>query len=336
MAVTGSGTQADPFIVHSYDEFMSTNSMLSGVGNDIYIQFFEDNMPNQTINCNSYGSEFKWHQYSSVGGLFINVHINLNGCTIKNFLIADGESMFPGESTQYRQSIAFYISNGSFRNVFLGSATSKFCTDYVHFQDVSISFNFAGTTVTPFEGNGNVTFDNCAMYLVGSTLQAPIITRATLTDTDIELHISNLNGNIPFSGNDWQNYSTLQDCRIQGKLGGNVHNSNFASCGTVLGIPTENTNADHQLCQYINCVVDLDLTDTTFTERGYGSAYKIIAASGSTYLNTNVICNSHYPSSGEASGLVYPTDWNYMSHENIRNGTYLNNAGFTVVEVVGS
>ena len=336
MAVTGSGTQADPFIVHSYDEFMSTNSMLSGVGNDIYIQFFEDNMPNQTINCNSYGSEFKWHQYSSVGGLFINVHINLNGCTIKNFLIADGESMFPGEFLQYRQSIAFYISNGSFRNVFLGSATSRFCTNYVHFQDVSISFNFAGTTVTPFYGDGDVTFDNCAMYLVGSTLQAPIITRATLTDTDIEIYITNQNNIVPFCGRSYNNYSTLQDCRIQGKIGGNAHNAPNAACGTVLGVPSSPNNDETMVCKYINCVVDLDLTDNYFNARGYGSHYKVIAASGSTDMNTNVICNSHYPSTGEASGLVYPTDWNYMSHENIRNGTYLNNAGFTVVEVVGS
>lgn len=334
MAITGSGTQADPWIVHSYDEFMSLKDRQSDPASDTYyIQFFDT--PNQTIDCNTYGSEFKWHTFDSFGNEFKAYHINLNGCTIKNFLIADGEVMFPGGYAQYRYSRTFYISNGAFRNVFLGSATSKFCTNQVNFQDVSISFNFAGTTVTPFEGNGNVTFDNCAMYLVGSTLQAPIITRAILTDTDIELHIGNLNGNIPFSGNDWNNYSTLQDCRIQGKLGGNVHNSNFEGLGTVLGIPTENTNADYQLCQYINCVVDLDLTDTTFTERGYGSPYKVIAASGSTYMNTNVICNSHYPSSGEASGLRYPTDWNYMDHEHIRNGTYLNDQGFTVVEVLG-
>ena len=334
MAVTGSGTQADPWIVHSYDEFISTKTLPVTDGT-FYVKFFDT--PNQTIDCNTYGSEFKWHQHDC--GYSGNWYIDLNGCTIKNFIIADGETMFPGYSTQWVGNRSFYISNGSFRNVFIGSATSKFCSNYVHFQDVSISFNFAGSTVTPFEGNGSVTFDNCAMYLVGSTLQAPIITRATLTDTDIELHISNLNGNIPFSGNDWNNCSTLQDCRIQGKLGGNVHNSNFEGCGTVLGIPTENTNADYQLCQYINCVIDLDLTDTTFTERGYGAPYKVIAASGSTYMNTNVICKSHYPSTGEATGLVYPSDWNYMDHEgsqSIRNGTYLNNQGFTVVEVVGS
>lgn len=335
MAITGSGTQADPWIVHSYDEFMSLKDRESDPASDTYyIQFFDS--PNQTIDCNTYGSEFKWHTFDSFGNKFKAYHINLNGCTIKNFLIADGEVMFPGGYAQYRYSRTFYISNGAFRNVFLGSATSKFCTNQVNFQDVSISFNFAGTTVTPFDGDGDVTFDNCAMYLVGSTLQAPVIKRATLTDTDIEIYIANQNDIVPFCGTSYSNYSTLQDCRIQGKIGGNAHNAPNAACGTVLGVPSASNNDESMVCKYINCVVDLDLTDSYFSARGYGSAYKIIAASGSTDMNTNVICDSHYPSAGEAQGLVYPTDWNYMSHENIRNGTYLNNAGFTVVEVVGS
>ena len=58
MAVTGSGTQADPFIVHSYDEFMSLMDAVK-TNDDTYIQFFEN--PNQVIDCNVYGSEFKWH-----------------------------------------------------------------------------------------------------------------------------------------------------------------------------------------------------------------------------------------------------------------------------------
>lgn len=335
MAVTGSGTQADPYIVHNYTEFIS----LSGSKNyTTYIQFFENDHPNQVIDCNNYGSEFKWDEFkpgwpSETG----KIYINLNGCTIKNLIIADGKAMFSGIYAGNSQTeLDVKVSNGSIRNVFLGSATSKFCNNYVDFQDVSISFNFAGTTVTPFDGDGNVTFDNCAMYLVGSTLQAPVIKRATLTDTDIEIYIANQNNIVPFCGGSYSNYSTLQDCRIQGKIGGNAHNAPNAQCGTVLGVPSSVNNDETMVCKYINCVVDLDLTDNYFNARGYGSAYKVIAASGSTDMNTNVICNSHYPSTGEASGLVYPTDWNYMSHENIRNGTYLNNAGFTVVEVVGS
>lgn len=333
MAVTGTGTQADPYIVHNYDEFMSTNGMLSS--GDIYIQFFENERPNQTINCNDYGSEFKWHRYGSVGGLFTNVHINLNGCTIKNFLIADGESMFPGEYAQYRQSIAFYISNGSFRNVFLGSPTSKFCDDYVHFQDVSISFNFVGATGIVFNGAGNMTFDNCAMYLVGSTLQGAVIKKAVLTDTDIELHIADQNEKTIFAGDAGSNnYCTFQDCRIQGKIGGTPISHAETGHFSIFGCATPANSTDYgKICKLINCVVDVDLTDSY--ANFHGAAFYIYKASGATDMNTNVLCKSHYPSAGQTSGYSYPTSWNYMSHEQIRNGEYLNSKGFTVVEVVG-
>lgn len=335
MAVTGSGTQADPWIVHSYDEFMSLKNRESDPSGDAYyIQFFDS--PNQTIDCNTYGSEFKWHTFDSFPNGFKTYYINLNGCTIKNFLIADNEVMFPGGYGQYRYSRTFYISNGTFRNVFLGSTTSKICTNQVNFQDVSISFNFAGATVVPFDGGGNVTFDNCALYLVGSTLQDAVIKRAVLTDTDIELHIANQNGKTIFAGDTTSdNYCTLQDCRIQGKIDGTpISHPETGHC-SIFGCATKyNTDDYGKICKLINCVVDVDLTDTFFDY--HGAMYWIYKASGATDMNTNVLCNSHYPSVGQSRSYSYPTSWNYMSHENIRNGTYLNNAGFTVVEVVGS
>lgn len=334
MAVTGTGTQADPFIVHSYDEFMSLkDSILTET--DTYIQFFENERPNQTINCNDYGSEFKWGQFDARQGSTTIIHINLNGCTIKNFLIADGESMFPGYSQQWQGSRTFYISNGSFRNVFLGSPTSKFCDDYVHFQDVSISFNFVGATGIVFNGAGNVTFDNCAMYLVGSTLQEAVIKKAVLTDTDIELHIADQNGKTIFIGDTTSlNYCTLQDCRIQGKIGGTPISHAETGHYSIFGCATPANASDYgKICKLINCVIDVDLTDSVINWNG--AIYWIYKASGATDMNTNVLCNSHYPSAAQTYGYSYPTSWNYMSHEQIRNGEYLNSKGFTVVEVVG-
>lgn len=334
MAVTGSGTQADPYIVHNYTEFIS----LSGSKNyTTYIQFFENDHPNQVIDCNEYGSEFKWDEFkpgwpSETG----KIYINLNGCTIKNLIIADGKAMFSGiYAGNSRTELDVKVSNGSIRNVFLGSATSKFCNNYVDFQDVSISFNFVGATVVPFDGDGNVTFDNCALYLVGSTLQNAVIKRAVLTDTDIELHIANQNGKTIFAGDTTSdNYCTLQDCRIQGKIDGTpISHIETGHC-SIFGCATPYAVGDYgKICKLINCVVDVDLTDTFFDF--HGAMYWIYKASGATDMNTNVLCNSHYPSVGQSYSYSYPTSWNYMSHENIRNGTYLNNAGFMVVEVVG-
>lgn len=329
MAVTGSGTQADPYIVHSYDEFISLSRVHENSGN-VYIKFFDN--PNQVIDCNDYGSEFSWGAFTaptaSSGGNF-NYYIDLNGCTIKNFLIASGVTMFAGVHTttgNYNRKII--ISNGFIRNVFLGSATSKFCGNYVEFHDVSISLNFAGATETPFNGGGALSFDNCAMYLVGSTLQAPIITTATLTDTDIELHVGNQNNKAMFPD------STFTDCRLTGKVSGVGQTFEYNTDTCVLdwcGMNSKTLN-------FTNCVVDLDLTDGRIAGYNFGgSKYDVFLTYNGANVNTNVICNSHRPiDEGHEQYYGRETSWNFMSHENIRNGTYLNDQGFTVVEVVGS
>lgn len=328
MAITGTGTEQDPFIVHDYSEFIS----LSGSGHDagvrdhkVYIQFFENNRPNQVIDCNNYGSEFKWGAFTDNSEYYgtVTIYINLNGCTIKNFLIADGITMFGGHYWAITGAVGkIVISNGSFRNVFLGSATSKFCTNYVHFQDVSISFNFAGATVTPFDGTGDVTFDNCALYLVGSTLATGIMKGVAVTDTDIEIYVSNQNSKYMFPD------CSFTDCRFQGKLKGNVYYVSDSSTVHHMALGAINTYyTDNPHTNLVNCVVDLDLTEST-KQRTDGTYHIIYAYSGG--INTNVMCKTHYP-----IGIGAPSKWNYMTHEEIRNGTYLNNAGFTVVEVAG-
>jgi len=47
-------------------------------------------------------------------------------------------------------------------------------------------------------------------------------------------------------------------------------------------------------------------------------------------INTNVVCKDRV-----SSAISIPSAWNYMTSEQIRNGSYLNNQGFTVVELVG-
>lgn len=334
MAVTGTGTQADPFIVHSYDEFISLSGHIPVADSSVYIKWFDT--PNQVLDCNTYGSEFKWGAFSGVSAsVKCDYRINLNGCTIKNFRIADGITMFAGggSGSNIKKII---ISNGFIRNVFLGSATSKFCGDYVEFENVSISLNFSGATNVMFNGDGHLTFDNCAMYLVASTLQAPIMTKGSISDTDIELHIADQNGKCLFNGGDtYNNYSTLTDCRITGKISGTPIEQGEGSVYSIFGCASPYNSRDTgKQCKLVNCVVDVDLTDTFFDV--WGAMYYIYKASGATDLNTNVFCNSHYPSGdgGIKDSWQHPTDWNYMSHENIRNGAYLNNAGFTVVEIV--
>lgn len=325
MAITGTGTEQDPYIVHDYSEFIS----LSGSGHNsgvhdykVYIQFFENNHPNQVIDCNNYGSEFKWGAFTDNSEYYgtATIYINLNGCTIKNFLIADGIAMFEGHHWSASGAVGtIVISNGSFRNVFMGSATSKFMGQLVTLQNISVSINIAGTTAVAFDGNANgSTIDNSALYIVASTLAANIMRQTTVSDTDIELHVGNQNEKVMFPS------CQFTDCRMQGKISGEIAKMNGGWQSAVLG--TIRTYYGDALTVWTNCVIDLNLTDMT----DYTTHVFQVISKDEGNLNTNVICNSHMPAEKNI-----PTDWNYMSHENIRNGTYLNNAGFTVVEVAG-
>lgn len=349
MAVTGSGTQNDPWVVHDYEEFMSKSGVYPESELSAYIKF---EVPGSVLDCNTYGSEFKWGQFTAAApsgsseSYNYYVYIDLNGTTIKNFIIEEDVPMFRAKrkgDTYSWASAHIVVKNGSFRNIFMGSATSKIAVaendgPSVEFDNVSFSINSTGATEAIFNGgNGyNMIFDNCALYIACATLNAPIGVMCAFTDTDLEMHINNQNGIIPFRGNgSYGTYSSLTDCRIQGKIGGTTFPHAESSVYSVLGCATPYNSVDtNGVCKLVNCVVDLDLTDSYITEGGTVDYY-IYKASGTTDLNTNVLCKSHYPSDG-GSRYVYPSDWNYMTHEQIRDATYLNSKGFVVVDVSGS
>lgn len=325
MAIAGSGTQADPFVVHNYTEFisLSEHSRISGT-EAVYIKWFDT--PGQTLNCNDYGSEFTWDEFttknpSSEGSN--TFYIDLNGATIKNFIIAPGKTMFNPKGYAGGYTCKIEVYNGSFRNVFMGSATSKFCGDYVKFHDVSLSINTSGCTENVFYSQGNTAMDNCALYLVSAKLTKPIMYRVNLSDTDIELYVNELNQCLPFE------QCELTGCRIQGKLGGTIK---YASNQNVIFGQTSGSGALASLrCPMTNCVVDVDYNDITISNPNY-TIVNILREMNPSELNTTVFCNTHLPIDRD---YVYPTLWNYMTHEQIRNGEYLNSKGFTVVEVVG-
>lgn len=324
MAVTGIGTVDNPFVVHSYNEFisLSEHAPISGTG-AVYIKWFDT--PNQVLDCNSYGSEFKWGAFTDNAGTTgsVTYYIDLNGCTIKNFLINDGATMFQGHYYSVNGNRGtIVISNGFLRNIFMGSATSKLFGAYVEWHDVSISINVAGTTVIPFGHTDLNTespkMDNCAIYLVASTLTTHLMRKVDLSDTDIELHVTDQNRIKIFPD------CSFTDCRVQGKISGTSEDAEGSNRGVVLGVLSSNYNASPT--QWTNCVFDVDLTEIN-TPSSFQPLDVIY--SFSTGINTNVICKSHYP-----TGKTPPSAWNYMTHDEIRNGTYLNSKGFTVVEVV--
>lgn len=324
MAVTGTGTQADPFVVHSYSEFISLSKHAPITGTEaVYIKWFDE--PNQVLDCNTYGTEFRWDEFttesptSSGNNTF---YIDLNGATIKNFLIASGKTMFNPKGYSNGYTCKMEVYNGAIRNVFMGSATSKVCCDYVTFHDVSMSVNVVGTTATIFNGNSNATMDNCALNLTASTLQAPLMTKFSVSDTDIKVYVSNVNQQIIFA------QCTLTDCRLQGKISGTI--KYYANRNVILGNTSASGSTAPLMCSMINCVVDVDFEGIRVSNENY-KAVAILYEVATGELNTNIFCNTHLPSDQE---YIYPDNWHYISHPLMRNGAYLNSKGFTVVQIV--
>lgn len=334
MAVTGIGTQQDPWIVTNYEDFISlSNTRASVSSNDSYIQFFDNEHPNQVIDCNSYGSEFKWDTFTAAlgdGGTYTPhvVHINLNGCTIKNFLIKEGVPMF---TTQWNSMVGscskLIVSNGYIRNVFMGSSGSRLFNNigYMEFHDISFSVNNNGSVVTLFDSTNDrrIQFDNCALYLAQAKAATSIMAGCDFTDSDFDLNIGDQNQQSMFPN------CSFTDCRFQGKLGGSpIRAGNYPSFFfTVFGFNTNGAQTGDTVLT--NCVVDIDISDQTPDWSGAQVLF-YVPSNGAT-LNTNIFCNSHCP-----EGYNHPSDWNYISHTLMRNGAYLNNAGFTVVQVLGS
>ena len=62
MAITGSGTQADPYLVHSYDELKTATTDRTYIPNfgKSWIALDAD------IDCNDYGADFEWETIKCV------------------------------------------------------------------------------------------------------------------------------------------------------------------------------------------------------------------------------------------------------------------------------
>ena len=109
MAITGSGTEQDPFIVHSYDEIRTAAGLYSG-SYYTYIKL------GNNINCNDYGDYFEWETIT-LGTSGVNVCVlDLDSHYIKNVKVKEDNSMFSliGFSGNNAE-----IKNGKLLNIFL-------------------------------------------------------------------------------------------------------------------------------------------------------------------------------------------------------------------------
>ena len=201
MAITGSGTQGDPYIVHDYEELKTACS-----NSNVYIELADD------INCNDYGEDFEW-QTVTLGG---SSDLDLKGHTIKNFKVADRNYVFRANNWSK-------IHNGKILNAYLarsyGFSAKWNSTEsrWAYLENLSISINTGAGL------DNSYVFESFAMNANAIYIEGDVRTHlirpydgdgAEITNTDFLLDVnSNTSDCSIFSG-----YGTrVKNCRIRGR-----------------------------------------------------------------------------------------------------------------------
>ena len=231
MAITGSGTQADPYVVHSYGEIKTACE-----NNNVFIELGND------IDCNSYGEDFEWGRVR----IFANVDFDLKGHTIKNFKVKDNEYAF----TILDGSL---IHSGKILNAYLsrsGGFISR-SSNYGSLENLSVSINSQSGISGQFMFDG-VSINACAIYVEGKSIYGGenAIFRvygqnAPMSNCDVLLNFLDTAGSIISSLS--SGGKILKNCRIRGTFK-----------------PTDTSNALVLNGNAGNCVFDLETTSLRF------------------------------------------------------------------------
>lgn len=300
MAITGQGTQEDPWIVHNYEKIKSAYLKTNG-GSKLYIKLEND------IDCNDYGDTWEWETISPYTSS-CDYTFDLNGRTIKNIMIKSGNILFNCNSKRD------VIHNGKILNVFNNNGEKIISGGLL--KDISISINGTGLTSYAFY---SVYFENCAVYFRSSKLLTSVFYsngstgEVVLKNCDVYVDINNLNGIDVASS---VNPCIFDNVRIRGK---------------VMGFPCQHSILWSVPQRYLfggnveanNCVIEIDTKDTGLT----GSVNDGVLV-GVFQTIRNSILNKEIMSS------TYTNTENYnCTTAQMRDADYLNSIGFAVVKV---
>lgn len=308
MAITGTGTEQDPFIVHSYDEIKeAVESHPTTASTPYYSRLVND------IDCNSYGVDWEWEtiELSSnrSGGSHCDV-LDLYGHTIKNVFIKDGNRLFTGTNTAYPAG----VMNGKIINVF-GSTPNKACEN-ITLNNVSISLEFSSVGGYVFN---NCIITNCAIYA-------------------IILHPNSNNPSLIFYSGQGTNvknvdiYAEIYNCASTG--GAILHSSASNAYTDSIRIIGKLTPANPssppktKIATYksLNSVIDVDMSAYSF-EGGSGVADIVGGnANNTTVINTDTL---------DPNGYTVPSGYIIATSSQIKVGSELRGLGFLVVNVEG-
>ena len=305
MAITGTGTELYPYVVHNYDELKEACEYYNydtDYGTN-YVKLAND------IDCNDYGSDWVWETITLVSTATSTKHwasLDLDGHTIKNAYIKTGQyCMFTADTVggQYKG----FIKNGKILNVFCNASNGFF--KLLSLDNISFSGNYANILWTsPFNGCGVY---NSAIYAEsqnpGSGKKVFAGSPTRIDNSDIEIHIDNNNNNaITFMQRGTNETVVLSNSRITGDITGIV----------------EITTSDAKVITNIfptNCVFELDINGYTLKD---------------TLSSTTALGNCPTCVINDAKLLPWMTVGTTIAAPNdqtMRSASALNALGFTVV-----
>lgn len=295
MAITGTGTEQDPFIVHDYTELQTACNNSS-----VYVELAND------IDCNTYGENFEWEPIY----LGTSSDLDLKGHTIKNFKVKEGDYY------AFRLQNYSKMHNGKILNVYLArsSGFNKLSgsteTRWAYIENLSISIN-TGIGVNRNRIFESLAINACAIYIEGAIGLSsngdncyfnPYSSDYPISNCDIYVNHPNTDksGHIFRASSDSIKY--VKNCRIRGVF------NNIAS--DPAGYRCFSTN-----CGIQNCVWDVS-SDTMLSVCNNGSS------------NTGIINTDNLPSGFNTNGLTAVTS------QEIINGDALRAKGFEVTNVI--
>lgn len=314
MAVTGTGTQADPFIVHDYWELKSVcDSTTKNTGVN-YVNLAND------IDCNDYGDSFEWESlklstFSRAGSIYYRYYIDFDMCghTIKNILIKANNKLF--EHTQNSVGEGVKIRNGKLLNIFnngieyLVHSSTWECP--ICFDNVSMSINTNGITNVDFNA---IKMNKCAIYLDGNmTADIIRVNASNVCISNSDFIINGTHKNKPAGGTTYFAYNqtngqfdTVSNCRIRGNM---IFKGGFCN-----------------FARMSNCVVDVPMWMGS-----YGAYASPFIASGN---NTGVVnADKVHDQNGNGEGYWNENGMTRVTDTELKSAAALQAKGFNVVKV---
>lgn len=311
MAITGTGIELDPFIVHSYAE------IVEAFGGRNSQEMYYSKLAND-INCNDYGSGWEWETItagSNASGANCKNTLDLDGHTIKNVYIKNSNMLFKANSTQYAT-----IKNGKILNVFGNSPAN--IIQKVACEELSISSQIGTPSGTPFDSG---TLQRCAVYLIVTNAAGRAMffsaTAESFKNLDAYVEAYNCNNFTKIFSGSSTGSSNIDSVRCVGKL-------KLATGAT----PTTPQNGVLCSGKATNSVFDVDMSDFDYT----GQTVSTRALFSSTGDNTTVVNSEKVSVPVSTGGFVVQTGYLQATTAQMTVGSELRGLGFLVVNVEGT